>query len=114
MVLYAPIAEITFTGKIKGSSCTKGTSDHDTCTATVASPKKQSHASVPSDEEKVALYKSLSTCAGVKPVVLAIIPPFSDACIPSSPAEDLPTIVWDLYKKDHLSVEYSGIIIATC
>ena len=38
---YAPMAEVTFTGKKNRSSCTKGTSDHDTRIASVASPKMQ-------------------------------------------------------------------------
>ena len=104
---YAPIADITFTGKKKRNGRTKGASDHN---ARTAGPPKQSHASVPSEEEKVALYKSLSTCTGAKPVVLAIIPPFSDAYVPSSLAEDLPAMLSDLYKKDHLSVGYSGLL----
>ena len=70
-VPYAPIAGIAFTGKKRRSSCNKGNSDHSTrtATATVISPKKQSHVSIPTDEEKVALYKSLPTCTGAKPVV---------------------------------------------
>ena len=78
-VPYVLIAEITFTGKKRRSSCTKGNSHHNACAAlnrSIASPKKQSHACVPSDEEKIALYKSLSTCSGAKPVVLAIVPLF--------------------------------------
>ena len=112
-VPYVLIAEITFTGKKRRSSCTKGNSDHNACAALsryIASPNKQSCACVPSDEEKIALYESLSTCSGAKPVVLAIVPPFSDAYVPSSVAEDLPTMLSDLYQKDRLCMGYNGLL----
>ena len=107
-VPYVLIAEITFTGKKRRSSCTKGNSDHNACAAlsrSIASPNKQSRACVPS-----ALYESLSTCSGAKPVVLAIVPPFSDAYVPSSVAEDLPTMLSDLYQKDCLRMGYNGLL----
>lgn len=114
-VPYVLIAEITFTGKKRRSSCTKGNSDHNACAAlsrSIASPNKQSRACVPSDEEKihVALYESLSTCSGAKPVVLAIVPPFSDAYVPSSVAEDLPTMLSDLYQNDRLRMGYNCLL----
>lgn len=65
----------------------------------------------------MVLYKSLSTCVGAKTVVLAIVPQFSDANVPSSLAEDLPTMLSELYNKDRnpfLGASLDGIVERKC
>jgi hypothetical protein len=103
-VPYTPLAEISFVGKKrKSTSVTR-----DTPVNAPTPSKKQ--ALTPSDTEKAELFSSLAKCEGVKPAVLAIVPPYSEAYIPASLDQDLPMVLSDLHKKEYLSLGYSSLL----
>ena len=62
----------------------------------------------PSQEELNFFYKSLSETG--KPVILSLIPRFSDSFIPLSVKGIIPKPLTDLYKDEHLDISYPELL----
>ena len=42
--------------------------------------------------------------------MLAIVPPYSEAYIPASLDQDLPMVLYEVYKREYLSLGYSSLL----
>ncbi len=61
------------------------------------------------DEEKSFL-TNLVSLSSTKPVILSVIPEFSDAYVPLSVAPDLPPVQSDIYERCNLKLGYYELL----
>ena len=102
-VPYQPIGEINFVGKKRKCSHSSTREIHSD-----ARPKK--HVPAVSSMDSEQLFRALSSCEGAKPAVLAAVPPYCEAYIPATLAEDLPMVLSELYKNEHLTLGYHSLL----
>ena len=62
------------------------------------------------DEEEQKFYASLSKLSGVKPVILSVLPNYSDLYVPLSVTLDLPPSLSTLYDTKNLSLSYFELL----
>ena len=113
-VEYKPIGEISFTGlgrkrkycEGRGEGTSTGSADgQGGCNAI---PRKK--VTLPSSSEKEMLFNLLSQCENAKPAVLAAVSPYHKKYIPATIAEDLPTVLSGIFKKENLSLRYDSLV----
>ena len=102
-VPYQPIGEINYVGKKRKCSSSSTRESHSD-----AMEKKKIPAVSSTDSEN--LFNALSSCEGAKPAVLAGVAPYCEAYVPATLAEDLPMVLSELYKNEHLTFKYHSLL----
>ena len=105
-VPYQPIGEIKFVGK-KRKCSPSSTRVTERSTSHQSHRKKHIPAVSLTDSER--LFRVLSSCEGAKPAVPASVPPYCEAYIPATIA-DLPMVLSELYKNEHLNLGYHSVL----
>ena len=101
-VPYREIKSIEFIGKKRKGKMMDSTDDNKPTML-----KKSLRAT---DEEEQKFYASLSKLSGVKPVILSVLPNYSDSYVPLSVTLDLPPSLSTLYDTKNLSLSYFELL----
>ena len=104
-VPYSTIKDI----KLRKSSLNDSLHSTPSASPTASNVCTKSSVSPPSVKELESFFNSLSLCSN-KPAILSVVKDHSDKYIPTSLASDLPSVLTDLYKPDHLSLGYYELL----
>ena len=106
-VPYAPMSDIDFVGKKR--KC-RSIDDNADIAISPVSKRTINQPESPTDKDKESFFCSLAKCSQAKPAVLAIVHPHSEAYVPASLDKDLPLVLSELYRKEHLGVGFTTLL----
>ena len=107
-VEYKPVATIDFTSAVTIHQNMKKQAAKSGAHKNNPPPRKTTRK--PTDDEISAFYEKLSKC-GTKPAILSIVPGYTESYEPSLLKSNYPQSLKDLYKIEHVALNYKELDI---